>query len=385
MGHSANPVKPAGSSTSAALSGSSRSIVVVAAARPNFMKIGPIIRALEDRLRVELIHTGQHYDDRMYQAFFRDLGLPKPDFDLGVGSGSHAEQTAAVMVAFEQYLQEHRPDAVVVVGDVNSTLAASLAAAKLQVPVAHVEAGLRSGDWSMPEEINRVVTDRVSRWLFTPSQDANENLAAEGVPQEWVHLVGNVMIDTLLANIESARARGAIIRQRLGLAGPYGVCTLHRPSNVDDAVSFRRLMSGIGAIDPRVPLIFPVHPRTAKLLVDLGVSVPANVVMVEPMGYLDFIGLIDAAALVLTDSGGIQEETSVLGVPCLTLRRNTERPITCELGTNRLVGTDPDAVATAGREALCTRRAPREIPLWDGHAGARVANVLLADLALPEH
>lgn len=355
-------------------------LAIVAAARPNFMKVGPVMRALEDYADVELVHTGQHYDEQMYRTFFRELGLPEPGVDLGIGSGTHAEQTAGVMVAFERYLTGHDIDAVVVVGDVNSTVAAALAATKLRVPVAHVEAGLRSRDWTMPEEINRVVTDRISRWLLTPSVDANDNLAAEGAPAEWVHLVGNVMIDTLLANLDVARQRGMKCRARLRLQGCYGILTLHRPSNVDEAASFERLLSAINAIDPRLPLIFPAHPRTSARLAEFGVHLPVNVQVVEPMNYLDFIGIIDGAALVLTDSGGVQEETSVLGVPCLTLRENTERPITCERGTNRLVGLDHEALIAAGREALDAERRPADIPLWDGRAGKRIADVLLADL-----
>ena len=340
-----------------------------------------MIRALASRAEVELIHTGQHYDEQMYRTFFRELRLPEPDFDLGIGSGTHAAQTAGVMVAFEQYLIERDVDAVVVVGDVNSTVAAALAATKLRVPVAHVEAGLRSGDWTMPEEINRVVTDRVSRWLLTPSPDADENLASEGVPREWVHLVGNVMIDTLRDNLDRARIRGEVRRRDLGLDGPYGMVTLHRPSNVDEAASLQRLLKAIETIDPTLPFVFPVHPRTAVRLREFGVDLAANVRVVDPMGYLDFVGLIDGATLVLTDSGGVQEETSALGVPCLTLRESTERPITCELGTNRLVGLDPEEIVVAGREALgADRPSPVEIPLWDGRAGVRIANVLLDDL-----
>lgn len=353
---------------------------MVAAARPNFMKVGPVIRALAPDADVELVHTGQHYDEQMYRTFFRELRLPEPDVDLGVGSGTHAEQTAGVMVAFERYLLDRDVDAVVVVGDVNSTVAAALTATKLHVPVAHVEAGLRSRDWRMPEEINRVVTDRISRWLFTPSADADDNLAAEGVPAEWVHLVGNVMIDTLFDNLDAARARQEARRADLGLDGRYGMLTLHRPSNVDEAGSLKGLLEAIEAIDPALPLIFPSHPRTAGRLEEFGVALPANVGIVDPMGYLDFIGLVDGAALVLTDSGGVQEETSVLGVPCLTLRQNTERPITCELGTNRLVGLDPDAIVAAGQEALRAERRSAAIPLWDGNAGKRIAEVLLSDL-----
>jgi UDP-N-acetylglucosamine 2-epimerase (non-hydrolysing) len=356
-------------------------ISVVVAARPNFMKVGPVIRALEPSADVELVHTGQHYDQRMSDGFFEDLRLPKPDVNLEVGSGTHAEQTAGVMVAYESYLTARDIDVVVVVGDVNSTVACAMAAVKLHIPVAHVEAGLRSRDWTMPEEVNRVLTDRISRWLFTTSADADQNLAAEGVPTEWVHLTGNVMIDTLLDNLDRARSRGDAARQTHGLDGRYGVLTLHRPSNVDAAASFQQLVDAVTEVAVGVPFVFPAHPRTAAKLTEFGITLPETVQVVEPLGYLDFIGLVEGAQLVLTDSGGVQEETSILGVPCITLRENTERPITCELGTNRLVGTDPDAVRSAVGDALVTSRQPAEIPLWDGKAGGRIADVLLADLS----
>lgn len=346
------------------------------------MKVGPVVRALTTAgAHVELVHTGQHYDTRMSESFFSDLQLPEPDVNLEVGSGTHGEQTGQVLIAFERYLQARDITAVVVVGDVNSTIACALAAVKLRIPVAHVEAGLRSRDWEMPEEVNRVLTDRISRWLFTTSADADENLLAEGVPASWIHLVGNVMIDTLLANIDRARERGQAKRLALALAGRYGVVTLHRPSNVDDAQSLRPLLDAIGKVAQDVPVVFPLHPRTAARLGEAGIAVPEGVIAVEPMGYLDFIGLVDGAAIVMTDSGGLQEETSVLGVPCLTLRENTERPITCERGTNRLVGTDPERIVAEAVKALERPRGATSIPLWDGHAGERVAGFLLADLA----
>lgn len=345
------------------------------------MKVGPLVPALREAgAEVELVHTGQHYDERMSAGFFRELGIPAPDVNLEVGSGSHAEQTAGVLVAFERYLRDRTVDAVVVVGDVNSTIACALAAVKLHVPVAHVEAGLRSRDWTMPEEVNRVLTDRISRWLFTTSADADANLAAEGVPGAWVHLVGNVMIDTLLANLDRARQRGSGVRQQLGLGGRYGLMTLHRPSNVDEAEALRALLGAIEEIAAEVPLLFPIHPRTANQLREFGVELPDGVRAIEPLGYLDFVGLMDRAAIVLTDSGGVQEETSVLGVPCLTLRENTERPVTCELGTNQLVGTDPDAILRAAKRALDEPCEPADIPLWDGHAASRIAGVLIGDL-----
>jgi UDP-N-acetylglucosamine 2-epimerase (non-hydrolysing) len=337
-------------------------ISVVAAARPNFMKVAPIIRALDGRADVELVHTGQHYDERMSQGFFEDLQLPKPDVNLAVGSGTHAEQTAAVMVAYERYLLARDVDAVVVVGDVNSTVACAMAAVKLHVPVAHVEAGLRARDWAMPEEVNRLLTDRISRWLLTTSADADANLVAEGVAADWIHLVGNTMIDTLLANLARAQERGARARDEFGLSGAYGVLTLHRPSNVDAVGPFQRLIDAITDVATELPFVFPTHPRTASKLAEFGTALPPSVRVVEPLGYLDFIGLVDGAALVLTDSGGVQEETSVLGVPCLTLRENTERPVTCTLGTNRLVGTDPSEVRAAVGKALDTPRQPAHIP-----------------------
>jgi UDP-N-acetylglucosamine 2-epimerase (non-hydrolysing) len=356
-------------------------ITVVAAARPNFMKVGPVVRALALEADVDLVHTGQHYDNRMSADFFRDLSIPEPNVNLEVGSGLHGEQTAAVLVKFEKYLLERQPDAVVVVGDVNSTVAAALAAVKLHIPVAHVEAGLRSRDWAMPEEINRLLTDRISRWLFTPSSDADVNLLAEGVPPEWIHLVGNVMIDTLYDNLPRATERGHAVREELGLDGDYGLLTLHRPSNVDEASSLQELMAVLGDLaGDHMRLVFPAHPRTAERLRTFGVDLPEQVQMVEPLNYLDFIGLVAESRVVLTDSGGVQEETSVLGVPCLTLRDNTERPITSELGTNILVGTDPEQIAPAFRTALESERVPRSIPLWDGKAGERVAQLLLRDL-----
>ncbi|MFA9429687.1 non-hydrolyzing UDP-N-acetylglucosamine 2-epimerase [Egicoccus sp. AB-alg2] len=350
----------------------------MAAARPNFMKVGPVIDALVGRADVELVHTGQHYDRAMSESFFVELGLPEPDVNLHVGSGSHGEQTAAVMVAYENHLQERRPDAVVVVGDVNSTLAATIAATKLRIPVAHVEAGLRSRDWDMPEEVNRVLTDRVSRWLLAPSEDACRNLEAEGAPQEWIHLVGNVMVDTLLRNLDRARARRDQLLSGLGVE-THALVTMHRPSNVDDVQQLGDTLGTIATAAERMTVLFPVHPRTRKMLLGVG-ALPENVVLTEPLGYLDFVAAMDSAQIVFTDSGGVQEETSVLGVPCITVRDNTERPVTCELGTNQLTGTDPAAIRAAAATALAGQREPAAIPYWDGKAGARIADVLLADL-----
>jgi len=359
-------------------------ISCVAAARPNFMKVAPVIAALPAG-SWELVHTGQHYDENMSDAFFRDLDIPSPDVSLGVGSGTHGEQTAGVLLAYEKHLFSTRPDAVVVVGDVNSTLGASLAASKLNIPVAHVEAGLRSRDWTMPEEVNRVLTDRLSRWLFTPSADADENLAAEGIAAERVHRVGNVMIDTLMRFLPRARERWSRLSEELGvLPQGFALLTLHRPNNVDDLNALRRILGAVEEIAQWLPVLFPVHPRTVPRLKEIGLDPDSEILVTDPLGYLDFVGLLDSAALALTDSGGIQEETSVLGVPCLTLRHNTERPITVELGTNRVVGSDPDAIVEAARQALDGEWSPAEIPLWDGKSAERIAQVLIADLGLDQ-
>ncbi len=339
------------------------------------MKVKPVMDALEQRgAEVILVHTGQHYDPEMSSIFFEDLGIRAPDRWLGVGSGSHAEQTALIMTRFERVIAETVPDVVVVVGDVNSTLAAAIVTAKAGALLAHVEAGLRSRDWSMPEEINRVVTDRVSDFLFAPSQDAVDNLKAEGYRGDQIHLVGNVMVDTLLANLERARRRP--IRKELGVEDrPFGLVTLHRPGNVDDDAVFDGLLGALAEIASDLPLVLPAHPRTrSRLLVH---HLPEGIMVGEPLGYLDFLALEASASLVLTDSGGVQEETTVLGVPCLTLRDTTERPITVEEGTNRLVGRDPDRIVDAAREALRHRPPPRRPALWDGRAGARIAEVLL--------
>jgi UDP-N-acetylglucosamine 2-epimerase (non-hydrolysing) len=314
----------------------------------------------------------------MSKVFFEELGLPHPDVNLGVGSGTHAEQTAAAMVALERQLVKSPTDAVVVVGDVNSTLAASLVATKIGIPIAHVEAGLRSGDWAMPEEVNRVLTDRMSRWLFTPSADADANLGLEGIDTSRIHRVGNVMIDTLLANLDRARARAGAFREQISGFDRYAVLTLHRPANVDDPATLSSLLAAITKADPDLLILFPVHPRTRAL--EGNATLSYNLRCLPPLAYLDFVGLVAGAEMVLTDSGGIQEETSVLGVPCLTIRDTTERPITCELGTNRLIGTDPSAIPPAVRQAREMVCHPARIPLWDGRAGERVAEILLSDL-----
>jgi UDP-N-acetylglucosamine 2-epimerase (non-hydrolysing) len=353
--------------------------VVVAGARPNFMKIAPLMWEILHRGGIDafLVHTGQHYDDLMSRLFFEELAIPRPDVDLGVGSGSHAYQTAEVMRRFEPVLLEQRPDAVVVVGDVNSTIACTLTSVKLGVPVAHVEAGLRSFDRTMPEEINRVLTDAISRWLFVTERSGVENLRREGAPEDQIFLVGNVMIDTLLACRElSRRSR---IRDDLHLTDrAFAVLTLHRPANVDDPLVLAGIMSAIGRIQRELPVVFPVHPRTRKALSCHDLTAIPGLIVTEPLGYLDFLKLLSEARLVLTDSGGIQEETTVLGVPCLTLRNNTERPITIEQGTNRLVGLEPERIVTAARKALSGPVGPSRIPdLWDGKAATRIVDFLL--------
>ncbi|MEU1164728.1 UDP-N-acetylglucosamine 2-epimerase (non-hydrolyzing) [Streptomyces sp. NPDC005921] len=349
--------------------------VCVAGARPNYMKIKPVMDALERRdTEVLLVHTGQHYDPAMNDVFFTDLGIRPPDRFLGVGSGSHAEQTGRVMTAFEPLLAEVGPDVVVVVGDINSTLACALVTAKAGPLLAHVEAGLRSRDWSMPEEVNRVATDRVSDYLLAPSPDAVDNLRDEGYREDQIHLVGNVMIDTLLANLD--RARASDVLDRYGLArGEFGLVTLHRPANVDDPEVLTGLLKALGEIAGRLPLVLPVHPRAAGRLAEIGV--PGGVRLVPPAGYLDFIALQDSARVVLTDSGGVQEETTALGVPCVTLRDNTERPVTVEQGTNVLAGRDPARITATVNAVLDRPPAPRRPDLWDGRASDRIAEVLL--------
>jgi UDP-N-acetylglucosamine 2-epimerase (non-hydrolysing) len=354
-------------------------IVHVVGARPNFMKIAPVIDALRAQPWIEqrLVHTGQHYDDQMARVFFHELGLPRPDRDLEVGSGSQAEQTAAVMVRFERVVDEERPDLVVVVGDVNSTLAATLVAAKAGVPVAHVEAGLRSFDLTMPEEINRIVTDRLASILLTPSPDGDENLRREGVPEARIFCVGNVMIDTLLRH--RAQAPWDRLAGALGLeARRYAVLTLHRPANVDSAERLVTLLDRLAPIAASMPVIFPIHPRTAKRLEEHGLRGAASRLrLVAPLGYLDFLALMDHAACVLTDSGGIQEETTVLGVPCFTIRDNTERPVTIACGTNTLVGADARDLAAAFADFQATGGKRGRVPeLWDGRSGQRVAEVV---------
>ncbi len=353
-------------------------VTCVVGARPNFMKMAPILEALRAHpsVRPFLVHTGQHYDEEMSRIFFVELGLPAPDRDLEVGSDTHARQTARIMTAFDALLDERPSRLVVVVGDVNSTLACSLVASKREVPVAHVEAGLRSRDRTMPEEINRLVTDAVSDLLFATSPDAVDNLVAEGVAREKIHLVGNPMIDTLRRHVEAARARDTARRFGLTPRG-YALVTLHRPSNVDEPGSLNAILEALNALAVRLPVLFPVHPRTHARMEGIGFAPAPLLTLTEPLGYLDFLGLLDAARLVITDSGGIQEETTALGVPCLTLRANTERPITITEGTNRLLGTEASAILPAARELLDGEPPePRCPALWDGLAGERIARTL---------
>lgn len=360
-------------------------ILNVVGARPNFMKIAPIVEALQRRpgaFDQRLVHTGQHYDERMSLTFFRELGLPRPDIDLGVGSGSHAEQTGRIMIEFERVCRDERPDLVIVVGDVNSTLACAITAKKLGIRVAHVEAGLRSGDMSMPEEINRLCTDALCDYLFTTDAGADANLRREGVAEYRIHRVGNVMIDTLLKHRALAADRPLL--QSWGVTPQrYALLTLHRPSNVDEPEVLAGIIAALECIAEDLPIVFPLHPRTRGCAEQFGLSrrfsagLPVRGLWVtEPLGYLDFLHLTMHARLVLTDSGGLQEETTVLGVPCVTLRHNTERPITCTEGTNRLAGTEPEAIVAACRDALATPVSGRIPELWDGQAGERIAAVL---------
>ena len=355
-------------------------ILHVVGARPNFMKAAPVLGALNayPEVRQTLVHTGQHYDASMSDVFFRQLEMPEADLNLGVGSGTHSQQTAAVMTAFEPVVVERKPDLVLVYGDVNSTLAAALVCAKLGVPVGHVEAGLRSRDRSMPEEINRLLTDRLSDLLFTPSEDGDRNLLCEGIPQTRIHRVGNVMIDTLVRLLPKANAKPPD-----GVNGRFALVTLHRPSNVDDLAWLRDLLATLSDLSGQLSVIFPVHPRTRQRLNDLGLDHYANsrLHLLEPLPYLEFIGLQRRAAIVITDSGGIQEETTFLGIPCLTVRENTERPITISLGTNQLVGRDLKTLRSSAEAILQQRSLPQGeqkcVPLWDGHAAERVARVIV--------
>jgi UDP-N-acetylglucosamine 2-epimerase (non-hydrolysing) len=360
-------------------------ILNIVGARPNFMKIAPIVREMKRResdFLSLIVHTGQHYDEAMSDSFFADLGIPKPDFHLEVGSASHAVQTAKIMMAFEPVVLQEKPDWVLVVGDVNSTIACALVCAKLGVKVAHVEAGLRSGDRTMPEEVNRILTDSISDLLLTPSPDGDENLKKEGISEDKIKLVGNVMIDSLFYSLE--RSKESKVREDLDLNDKdYAVLTLHRPSNVDEREVFKGLLDALTDISERLPIIFPAHPRTAGRIEEFGFTERvknSNIKLIEPLGYLDFLRLYSGAKLVLTDSGGLQEETTALRIPCLTLRENTERPITIEMGTNELVGTDPEKIKQSAFKILDQGKSNQDAkipPLWDGKTAERICDILV--------
>ena len=361
-------------------------ILNIVGARPNLPKIAPLLREMQRHPEIEpvLVHTGQHYDEKLSDVFFRQMGIPEPQVNLEVGSGSHAAQTAEILRRIEPVLLERQPALVLVVGDVNSTIAVSLAAVKLGIPVAHVEAGLRSFDRTMPEEINRVLTDAIADYLFVTEEDAIEHLLKEGRPREAIHFVGNVMIDSLrhFLPIAQKSAIGDELQLKNGASwGRFAVLTLHRPANVDSADKLGELLGAIDAIAAEIPVIFPVHPRTQNHLKQAGIRHHAQLRLIPPVGYLDFLCLLSKATLVLTDSGGIQEETTALGVPCLTLRENTERPITISQGTNLLVGTDPKKIVAAAKASLSGNgKAGRIPPLWDGQAAIRIVEILLREL-----
>jgi len=361
-------------------------IINIVGARPNFMKIAPLMAAYQKSKQIEpvLVHTGQHYDEKMSDLFFSQLDIPEPDINLEVGSASHAVQTAEIMKAFEPVVLEHKPDVVLLVGDVNSTIACGLVAVKLGVKLVHIEAGLRSFDRSMPEEINRVLTDSISDLLFCTEQSGVDNLRREGVLEERIFLVGNVMIDTLLKNRAKAATSNILSQFNLD-SNDFAVLTLHRPTNVDDPVTFGRILDALEIIQNDMPVIFPIHPRTRKNLTFLSlgrrVEKLPNLRLIEPLGYLDFLKLMSSAKLVLTDSGGIQEETTILKIPCLTLRENTERPITTEVGSNRVVGTDTDKIIETYRQVVDGGWCKPQIPsLWDGHAAERIVKIILDKL-----
>lgn len=382
--------------------------LIVAGARPNFMKIAPLIREIK-KLNVRnnciipiLVHTGQHYDKTMSEIFFDELKIPRPDINLGVGSGSHGEQTGKIMIAFEKVVIEQKPDLVIVAGDVNSTIACALVAAKLHIPVAHVEAGLRSFDRSMPEEINRILTDQISDFLFTPSKDADENLLKEGISADKIYFVGNIMVDSLksiLHHISKSTIFSLLdgILHQKSKECNYAMLTLHRPSNVDSKYILERELACFEDLSKKLPILFPIHPRTVKKINEFGLSHKitwldddykllsgqnnSNVYGIHPLGYLDFVALMAKARVVFTDSGGIQEESTVLGVPCITLRENTERPVTMTEGTNTLVGTDPYRIKEAFEQATGSNCIGSKIPeLWDGATGERIINILIVKL-----
>tara|TARA_B110000014_G_scaffold264397_1_gene265637 strand:- start:11810 stop:12904 length:1095 start_codon:yes stop_codon:yes gene_type:complete len=355
-------------------------VILVAGARPNFMKIAPINQEMRKRgIGQLLVHTGQHYDNNMSQVFFDDLGIPEPDIHMGVGSESHAKQTAAIMVEFEKICIEHRPSLVVVVGDVNSTLACAIVASKMHIATAHVEAGLRSGDMAMPEEVNRLVTDAISDILLTPSRDADQNLLKEGRKEDDIYFVGNIMIDSLFETLGSV-GKTSILSDLDLETGEFGVLTMHRPSNVDDRQKLLGILGALREICKSVRLVFPVHPRTSNKIVEFRLMSEFedidNLTMIEPVGYLDFIALVSESKIVITDSGGIQEETTALGIPCITMRENTERPITVSQGTNRIVGTNPSSIISEVKSSLNKSSEKPTIPeYWDGKTAKRIVDV----------
>ncbi|MES2901035.1 MAG: UDP-N-acetylglucosamine 2-epimerase (non-hydrolyzing) [Pseudomonadota bacterium] len=365
-------------------------IYLVAGARPNFMKIAPIVRALQaqDALSFKIIHTGQHYDRDMNEVFFEELGIPQPDVFMGAGGGSHAAQTAKIMVAFEELCLAERPAAVLVVGDVNSTLACSISAKKLNIPVAHVEAGLRSGDMTMPEEINRLVTDSITDWFFVTEPSAVKHLQREGKAESAIHYVGHVMVDNVLFQADkltgadtSGFETSAFKAAQAEKGGRYGVITLHRPSNVDDQAMMTKLSGALREIASELPLVFPVHPRTRANLASFGIDLGPNITLVGPQAYMAFLNLWKDAAVVLTDSGGMQEETTALGVPCITIRENTERPVTVDEGSNVLAGTDPARIVAEAKKVLRGEgKQGRRPHLWDGKAAERIVAVLTREL-----
>lgn len=359
-----------------------RRILNIVGARPNFMKMAPIHRLMlqSECLEPKLVHTGQHYDKAMSKVFFDELQMPEPDAYLGVGSGSHAVQTAQVMIELEKVMLDLRPDLVIVVGDVNSTVAAAIVAAKLWIPVAHVEAGLRSGDRSMPEEINRILTDAIAEFEFVTEKSGLVNLEREGIDSGKIHLVGNVMIDSLIANLKRAEVSTILEQLHVSKRG-YSLVTLHRPSNVDNRQNLSKILAAFKMIQEKTKIIFPIHPRTRRMIAELGfedeVRQMDNLILLDPIGYLDFIHLMAHAQFVLTDSGGIQEETTYLGIPCLTLRENTERPVTVEIGTNQLIGMDTEQIIDHSQEILPGKIRQGRVPeLWDGHTAERILRII---------
>ena len=361
-------------------------IILVAGARPNFMKIAPLIRAIKKHnshnklstIQFKLIHTGQHYDHEMSKTFFNDLNIPEPDVYLNVGSGTHAEQTGKIMIMLEKFLLKDKPDYVIVVGDVNSTLAGALTSAKLHIPIAHIEAGLRSYDRKMPEEINRLITDAISDYLFTTTEEADKNLKKEGISEEKIYFVGDVMVDNLLFNLK--KAQGSNITEKLGLNAKYAILTLHRPSNVDKKENLKNIFQALNKISQKIPIIFPIHPRTKKKIEKFNLSsyIDTKIKLINPLGFLDFLKLMQEARFVMTDSGGIQEETTVLKIPCLTLRNTTERPITITYGTNVLCGNEPKKIIKEAEKIIKgEKKKVKPLKFWDGKTADRIIKILV--------